>query len=147
VRLTVTKERNMYQSSRRSAPARNWNGGKRQFSHNNNRRSKFIDPALFVRKAEVVEEVAYVPKHTFADFTFTEQIKKNIADRGYVNPTPIQDEAIPVIMEGRDVIGIANTGTGKTAAFLLPLINKILLDRKQGVLIVAPTRELAVQIH
>ena len=73
-------------------------------------------------------------------------MKRNIADHGYTSPTAIQDQAIPHILEGRDLIGIANTGTGKTAAFLISLINKCVLDRNQRVLIVVPTRELAVQI-
>jgi len=69
-----------------------------------------------------------------------------VLKHNYINPTPIQDEAIPALMSGRDVVGIANTGTGKTAAFLLPLIHKVIEDPKQGVLILAPTRELALQI-
>jgi superfamily II DNA/RNA helicase len=64
-----------------------------------------------------------------------------------VTPTPIQDQVIPLVLAGRDVVGIANTGTGKTAAFLIPLINKIMRDRMQKVLIIAPTRELATQIE
>ncbi|MFH1188676.1 MAG: DEAD/DEAH box helicase [bacterium] len=66
---------------------------------------------------------------------------------GYNNPTPIQDQAIPHVLEGRDIVGIANTGTGKTAAFIVPLLNKVVNDKKQNVLIVAPTRELAIQIN
>ncbi len=62
-------------------------------------------------------------------------------------PTPIQDKAIPHILKGQDVVGFANTGTGKTAAFLIPLIDKVLRDPKQNVLIMAPTRELATQIQ
>ncbi|MGL4651477.1 MAG: DEAD/DEAH box helicase, partial [Caldilineaceae bacterium] len=68
---------------------------------------------------------------------------------GYVTPTPIQQQAIPAVLEGRDVLGLAQTGTGKTAAFMLPILNR-LLKGKLGVvraLIVAPTRELAEQIH
>jgi superfamily II DNA/RNA helicase len=60
---------------------------------------------------------------------------------------PIQDATIPVILEGHDVIGLANTGTGKTAAFLIPIINKILLNPQEKALIVVPTRELAIQIQ
>ncbi len=67
-------------------------------------------------------------------------------EHGYKNPTPIQDQVIPAIINGRDVIGIANTGTGKTASFLIPLINKSYLNRYERVLIMAPTRELAMQI-
>lgn len=86
-------------------------------------------------------------KHQFGDFLIAEQIKTNILNKGYTTPTPIQDQVIPYVLEGRDVIGIANTGTGKTGAFLIPLVNKVLYNRSQKVLIVAPTHELAVQIN
>jgi superfamily II DNA/RNA helicase len=85
--------------------------------------------------------------HTFADFKVVPGLKKNIFDKGYEFPTPIQDQSIPVILDGKDIVGIANTGTGKTAAFLIPLINKVLLGKREQVLIVAPTRELALQIN
>src|SRR3989440_7585497 len=67
---------------------------------------------------------------------------------GYNTPTPIQRQAIPVVLSGRDLIGCAETGTGKTAAFLLPIIQKISERPKPGirVLVLAPTRELALQI-
>jgi ATP-dependent RNA helicase RhlE len=80
-------------------------------------------------------------------------VLKAIAEAGYLEPTPIQAAAIPPILEGRDVIGIAQTGTGKTAAFVLPLLSKIAATLQPGtrprtrVLIVAPTRELVVQIE
>lgn len=85
-------------------------------------------------------------KHNFNNFSIDPRLKQNIIARGYKVPTPIQDRAIIPILEGRDVIGIANTGTGKTAAFLIPIINKIINNRAEKVLIVVPTRELAVQI-
>lgn len=109
-----------------------------------------IDASRFIRKAEHVEEKVYVPKHNFIDFPFNEQLHKNIARAGYIAPRPIQDQSIPIVMEGRDVFGMANTGTGKTAAFLLPLIEKIAktkgMSKREMVLIMAPTRELAIQI-
>lgn len=108
---------------------------------------KTINPALFVQKAVNVVEEEYVPKHTFEDFNIAPSLLSNIKARGYKNPTPIQDETIPHLLQGRDVVGIAETGTGKTAAFLIPLINQALKDRYQKVLIVVPTRELAVQIE
>jgi superfamily II DNA/RNA helicase len=89
----------------------------------------------------------FVPKHVFDDFAIDAQLKRNIADRGYQQPTMIQDQAIPELLEGKDVVGLANTGTGKTAAFLIPLIQKCIVDPTQRVLIVVPTRELAVQIE
>ena len=94
-----------------------------------------------------IQEEAYLAVNTFADFGLHEQLLANVMRRGYSKPTPIQDQAIPVLMSGKDVGGIANTGAGKTAAFLLPLIDKLLKDPNQGVLILAPTRELALQIQ
>ena len=107
----------------------------------------YIDVSRFVNKAIVTEATEhFVPKHSFADFKFQEILKRNIEAKGYVTLTPIQDQAIPCITSGKDIVGIANTGTGKTAAYLLPLINKIILDSREKVLIVVPTRELACQI-
>lgn len=111
------------------------------------RKQQYIDPALFVKKAAIPMGDVYTPVHSFADFSVVAQIKDNIKIRGYQNPTPIQDQAIPHILMGKDLVGIANTGTGKTAAFLIPLINKVFLTRSHKVLIVAPTRELAMQIQ
>lgn len=107
-----------------------------------------VRPEQYVN-TRVVEEVIteYQPQHRFADFGLAAEIIKNVTDHGYTRPTAIQDQAILPLMAGRDVVGIANTGTGKTAAFLLPLIHKIMNNSHQGVLILAPTRELALQIH
>ena len=106
-----------------------------------------IDTARFISKAVITEQVeVFVPEHKFADFLIDPRLKANIIRKGYVTPTPIQDKAIPHILRGSDVVGIANTGTGKTAAFLIPLINKVLLNPQENVLIVVPTRELAIQI-
>lgn len=111
-------------------------------------RPAYIHPSKYVNRAAVLEEeVAYVPTNTFAQFGLHPQVTTNVTSHGYTIPTPIQDQTIPVIMEGRDVVGIANTGTGKTAAFLLPLIHKIANNPHEGVLIVVPTRELAQQIQ
>lgn len=97
-------------------------------------------------KTAETEEV-FTPKNGFSDFVLAEQLKANILAKNYSIPTPVQDQTIPAILEGRDVIGIANTGTGKTAAFLIPLVNKVFLNKSEKVFIVAPTRELALQIH
>lgn len=84
----------------------------------------------------------------FEDFQLNKQLLTAVADAGYQNPTPIQEQAIPVLLGGHDLLGIAQTGTGKTAAFLLPLLMKV--KYAQGMhpraLILAPTRELAIQI-
>lgn len=107
-----------------------------------------IDVSRFINKAVVSEvQTQYVPEHRFSDFAIDEHLKRNIAAKGYEIPTPIQDRSIPHALLGSDIVGIANTGTGKTAAFLIPLIQKVLMDRTQRVLIMVPTRELATQIE
>ena len=107
-----------------------------------------ISHSRFIRKAEpIVERAPYVPVNKFADFNIDTILKNNIIKKGYVNPTPIQDTAIPFVLEGRDVVGIANTGTGKTAAFLVPLLDKIINNPREKVLVIVPTRELALQIN
>ena len=115
------------------------------------RKRKFepaLDVNLFINKAVITtQEVRYIPTHTFKDFHLDTRIVGSVVKKGYLAPTPIQDQAIPHIVAGKDVVGIANTGTGKTGAFLLPLINKVLKSPQQRVLIVVPTRELALQIH
>ncbi|MFA6409359.1 MAG: DEAD/DEAH box helicase [Gammaproteobacteria bacterium] len=86
---------------------------------------------------------------SFKKFNFHPKIVANIEKAGYEKPTPIQSEAIPVVMQGHDVMGLAQTGTGKTAVFALPILNRI-IDTPHGnvrALVVAPTRELAEQIH
>ncbi len=112
------------------------------------RRGDFIEESLFVNKAVPKSEDTFVPVHTFDDFAIPEKLKQNLIHKGFIAPSPIQDQAIPVGLSGKDIIGIAATGTGKTAAFLLPLITK-LVDAKnnQRVMVLAPTRELAQQIE
>jgi|688.fasta_scaffold114563_3 superfamily II DNA/RNA helicase len=86
---------------------------------------------------------------TFSSLPLAAFLQETIRTVGYETPTPIQAEAIPTVVEGKDLIGLAQTGTGKTAAFVLPLINRLSGEKKTGVraLILAPTRELAEQIN
>lgn len=100
----------------------------------------------FAPKSETPEE-EYQPKNSFNDFQLSEKLKGNISFKKYTNPTPIQDQVIGPILQGSDIIGIANTGTGKTAAFLIPLVEKVTRGYRDRVLILTPTRELAVQIN
>jgi superfamily II DNA/RNA helicase len=102
---------------------------------------------MFVKPATTVEAVVYTPTNTFADFVVHEKLAANVASKGYTAPSPIQDQAIPLALEGRDLVGIANTGTGKTAAFAIPVANKLIQNPGQRALVVAPTRELAQQIQ
>lgn len=114
------------------------------------RNVKTFDPTNTINNlstSKPIDKQEYIVQNTFDNFRIDDRLKKNIAYRNYKNPTPIQDQSIPEILKGNDLIGIANTGTGKTLAFLIPLLDKMLKDRQEKVLIVAPTRELAKQIQ
>lgn len=86
---------------------------------------------------------------SFDQFSLDARILAGVRRAGYTSPTPIQRQAIPVVLAGRDVLGIAQTGTGKTAAFMLPILQRLISGRRRQVraLILAPTRELAEQTH
>lgn len=157
-----------YRSSKPKS-AKSKNSSKRSFSNKLSKTNKFksysfdkpsysrpqkarvikkFDPSIFIKKVEEQTlEQPYIPKNIFANFDIPEKLKQNIVNKNYVNPTPIQDEAIPAILENKDIIATANTGTGKTAAFLIPLISNILNKKNKRALIIAPTRELADQIQ
>lgn len=86
---------------------------------------------------------------TFKELDLIEPILKALQQTGYTTPTPIQEQAIPVLLKGKDLLGCAQTGTGKTAAFAIPLIQRLYQsDHKKGIkaLILTPTRELAIQM-
>jgi len=113
----------------------------------NKKRGEHIDESKFIcRAAEQAPAREVIIENTFQTFGLCSQLSRNLATRNYSKPTPIQDQSIKHILTGRDLLGLANTGTGKTAAFLLPLIEKCFADRRKKVLIIAPTRELAQQI-
>jgi len=107
-----------------------------------------FDPSKFINTpTKSVAPEAYKATHNdFTTFGLDPRILKTISFSKINTPTPIQDQVIPKIMKGHDVVGLAETGTGKTAAFLLPLIHKTAKDNKNLTLIMAPTRELALQI-
>lgn len=83
---------------------------------------------------------------TFNDFNFKEKLQKSITDAGFKEPSPIQSDAIPVILSGKDIVGQAHTGTGKTAAFGLPIINMMKCNNEVEAIVIVPTRELAMQV-
>lgn len=138
-----------------SRPKRSWgnrssapHGFARRRQNQGGRRVKTFNPSDFIKKVEEqVTAPAYVAQNNFSDFLLTDIVKENIIKRGYKTPTPIQDQAIPHLLEGKDLIGSANTGTGKTAAFLIPLVNNLFSKKIKRALIIAPTRELAAQIQ
>ncbi len=90
---------------------------------------------------------------SFDDLQLIEPIKKALSDSGYTHPTPIQAQAIPALLEGKDLLGCAQTGTGKTAAFALPMLHRLYQSKSRNIprhprsLILTPTRELAIQVH
>ncbi len=141
-----------YKSSRSSSVAskyaRSRTGGQKRPPSRGRNQGQYIDPARFVQAASTPAEAdVYEPTHSFVDFELGELLQKNLAKKGYKIPSPIQDQAIPAALNGQDVIGIASTGTGKTAAFALPMLHKLLEDKTSSALIIAPTRELAQQIE
>jgi ATP-dependent RNA helicase RhlE len=106
-----------------------------------------IDPALLVKQAVKVETVPFVAEQTFSEMPLSDSLKHNIRLKGYTEPTEIQQKSISDLIAGRNMIGIAATGTGKTGAFLIPVIEKMLADNTTTCLVVVPTRELAQQVE
>ena len=138
-----------YRPSRGPSTARRQShGGYTNKSRNNRGKSgEYIDPSRFIKVASVTDGEAYTAQHTFEDFALEPLLKTNLANMGYVTPSPIQDQAIAPALSGRDIIGIASTGTGKTAAFALPVLERLITDPDSTAIIIAPTRELAQQIE
>lgn len=141
-----------------NTPNRNSRSGSRSGFGNNRRGgggrgrgrvAQTFDVSKYINLNPVVAdtEPAYVPTHTFHDFGFDNELTSAIGAAKLTIPSPIQDQIIPHILEGRDVVGLAATGTGKTAAFLLPTIQKTLKQKSRMTLILAPTRELAIQVE
>lgn len=135
-------------SNRRPGPGRSSSSGHSGGGRGGRAGTSRLHPSLLVKKATgVLEKDDFVPSFEYKDIPVHPQLRANILKKGYVTPTPIQDGTILPISEGRDVLGIANTGTGKTAAFLIPLLHRALSEPKERILILVPTREIATQIQ
>lgn len=153
-RSTSTRDRSS--APRRGNARPGQRSGGRSFTHGThggnrprqNRVMPTFDPSQFINKnpAEYTEEV-YKPSHTFKDFGLDTRLVETITKMGITTPSPIQDQVIPEILEGKDVVGLAETGTGKTAAFLVPLIELKKKSAKEQTLVLTPTRELALQVE
>src|SRR5882672_460945 len=107
-----------------------------------------LDPRLFEKKAKPLNEVRYESPRKIQDLPVDERIKNNLIAKGYLRPTEMQDKTLEAILTDNDLMGIAQTGTGKTGAFLIPVVHKLIGAKAAfQVLVVVPTRELAVQVE
>lgn len=118
-------------------------------TQNKSRQSQkaYIHPSKFIQRAKPLSKEVYFPEHSFQDFAIDSLIKRNLLAMGYNDPSPIQDQAIPHGLAGKDIVGIANTGTGKSAAFAIPVLQRLITEQTSKGIILAPTRELAEQIE
>lgn len=117
------------------------------FSKSNSKRES-ISYDMYVNKAQSnAKDQGYVNSITFEDFNLTKSLRYNLKKAGFVHPTEIQALCIPEILKNNDLLALASTGSGKTAAFLLPLISIATKNKNEKCLIVVPTRELAIQIQ
>ena len=141
----------MYKNNYRRAPGRpgsTYHGlaNRQRLAHP--KPTQTIDPARFIKSANPGQSSAnYTPRHEFADFAMHPLLKGNVTSKGYAAPSEIQDKTIALGLEGKSVVGIANTGTGKTAAFALPILNNLMRVPGSRAIIITPTRELAIQIE
>ena len=122
-----------------------------RFNRKKGRSKSQIDPQLLIKNAVAKQEVSYISKLRIADLPIDPRLIKNLIKKGFERPTEIQEKTLQALLSGRDLLGIAKTGTGKTGAFLIPVIEGILLQNsstvRQHALIVVPTRELAMQVE
>lgn len=145
---TKRKRTNRFSSqSNTAANSRRTNG------NNNQRNSRkkavsSINPNMLIKKAVIMEEKKFQPSRSFDEMPISPNLRANLHSKGFKYPTQIQDETLEHLISGRDLMGVANTGTGKTGAFLIPIIEQLLTaDKPFQSLIVVPTRELALQVE
>lgn len=132
----------------KSAQNRSQSGRTTSKQPNNKKKESTLDNRVFVKKAMTLEENKYETTLMIKDLPVNVKIKDNLLSKGYVHPTEIQEKTLNAILNGRNLMGLAQTGTGKTAAFLVPIVHQLINTAPAfQVLIVIPTRELAVQIE
>jgi ATP-dependent RNA helicase RhlE len=136
--MKINKKRS---NTPRSSNARRANG------RNGNKKST-LNPKLLIRKPDGKPLEDYKSEKVFSELPLHKLLAQNLKRKGYTHPTKIQEQTYEHLMQGRNLIGIANTGTGKTGSFLIPLVDQLLKnsDKNQS-LIVVPTRELALQVE
>ena len=146
---TTKKKRKPKSSGQRNFRNKNRSGGRKGRSGGNrNRRKSSLVPEQLIKKASAKEQKVYQSEHVITDLPLDRMLIGNLARKGFERPTEIQDRTIQSALKGEDILGIAQTGTGKTAAFLMPVIQHLLENNKrdQYALVVVPTRELAMQV-
>jgi ATP-dependent RNA helicase RhlE len=134
-------QRNQSSSTSPRGPRSSGSGGGRKAD------TRTMDVRLLTKSAEPLAHVAQAAGKPFTAMPLSAKLQDILAKKGYTEPTPIQTQSIEALLEGRDLMGIAQTGTGKTAAFLLPLIERMLRGEQLTTLVVVPTRELAIQVE
>ena len=112
-----------------------------------NKTKSNLDPRRLIKSAVPLDEAVYVSKRTFDDMPINNKLKAAINKKGYTHPTEIQDKTLEQLIKGVDLMGIAQTGTGKTGAFLIPLIHRLMEGSRFQTLVMVPTRELACQVE
>ncbi len=120
---------------------------KRRNRPSTNRPVSQLNPEMLVKKSIATAIKTYVSERNFNQLNLHRSLAKNIADKGYQSPSEIQDKCVDRLVEGNDIVGIAATGTGKTGAFLIPIVHQMLTTGKISGLVVVPTRELAQQVY
>ena len=106
-----------------------------------------LDPSNFIKKCTSSKIIEYKVPTKFQDMLLDDKLKRALKIKGFINPTEIQSKTIEALINKKNVLGIANTGTGKTGAFLIPIIHRLLTEKKFQTLVVLPTRELALQVE
>jgi ATP-dependent RNA helicase RhlE len=127
---------------------RRTSGFSKKRNNNNKKKVSSINPSHLIKKATDIKEEKFNPSKTFEEMNLQKKLKENLVRKGFLNPTQIQEETIEHLTEGRNLVGVASTGTGKTGSFLIPIIEQLLRsERDFQSLIVLPTRELAIQVE
>ncbi|WP_026967540.1 DEAD/DEAH box helicase [Algoriphagus terrigena] len=138
----------MNNTRKNNSPAGSPRGGNADRRQVKKKKESTLDPKLFVKKAKPSGQAGFRTEKTFVDLNLNERLLANILAKGYQTLTTIQEQSILPLLDGRDMMAISKTGSGKTAAFLIPIIEHALKDpRNYTALVVTPTRELALQIE